>query len=389
MSSSPLFGLLTMLGVVSTVMITQTRKKKANKSVSFQNTLNMPVVDLEVYFNRDKDPEMYEKECKRVADALHLYGIVVVKDPRVFEQDNDTFIDMMERYFALSDGKRDARPEVAYQVGVTPSNTEKPKDFCNTFGAYGPDDKPLTLCPPEHDPKWRFFWRIGPKPKETKFPALNAAPVIPEEIPEWPKVMDNWGNKMIDALFVLAEMAAVGFDMESDSFTKMMKYGSHLLAPTGSDFNKYGKEGQVLAGYHYDLNFLTIHGKSRFPGLSVWSRAGEKLSVATPNGCLLVQAGKQIEYATGGHVLAGFHEVVCNNKTVATIEAKKAKNESLWRVSSTLFGHLQSDHILRPLAPFNTEEARAKYPEILVGEQVSQELSAINLDQTGSTRLQN
>ena len=25
-----------------------------------------------------------------------------------------------------------------------------------------------------------------------------------------------------------------------------------------------------MAGYHYDLNFLTIHGKSNFPGLNIW-----------------------------------------------------------------------------------------------------------------------
>ena len=385
--SSKFIGLLTMLGVVGATVYQQTQKKSKKSSLVNGNTLNMPVVDLQVWFRREEDPESYKKECKRVADPLHLYGIVIVKDPRVHEQDNNTFIDMMERYFGLSDGVRDARPEVAYQVGVTPSNTERQKDYCNTFGTYGPNDKPLTLCPPEVDPKWRFFWRIGPKPKSTKFPALNAAPVVPPEIPEWSSVMDNWGTKMIDALFVLAEMAAVGFDMQHDAFTKMMHCGSHLLAPTGSDFNKFGTEGQVLAGYHYDLNFLTIHGKSRFPGLSVWSRAGEKLSVATPDGCLLVQAGKQIEYATGGHVLAGFHEVVCNKKTLATIKSKKEKGQSLWRVSSTLFGHLQSDHVLKPLPPFNTTEACAKYPDKLVGEQVSEELMAINLDQTGSTQL--
>lgn len=32
----------------------------------------------------------------------------------------------------------------------------------------------------------------------------------------------------------------------------------------------------MFAGYHYDLNLLTIHGKSRFPGLHVWLRDGRK-----------------------------------------------------------------------------------------------------------------
>ena len=50
-------------------------------------------------------------------------------------------------------------------------------------------------------------------------------------------------------------------------------------------------------------------GKSNFPGLSVWARDGTKMAVTVPDGCLLVQAGKQIEHLTGGHVMAGFHEV--------------------------------------------------------------------------------
>lgn len=138
-------------------------------------------------------------------------------------------------------------------------------------------------------------------------------------------------------------------------------------------------------GGHIETNFMTIHGKSRFPGLYAWSRSGQRLSVKVPDGCLLVQAGKQLEYVTGGHVLAGFHEVVVNDKTVDVIESKKIKGESLWRVSSTLFGHLQSDQILRPLPPFDTPENMAAYPDKYVGEQVSEELMSINLDQTGST----
>lgn len=69
--------------------------------------------------------------------------------------------------------------------------------------------------------------------------------------------------------------------------------GPHLLAPTGSDLSRYGQEGTVFAGYHYDLNFLTIHGKSRFPGLYIWLRNGQKVEVKVPVGCLLIQTGKQ------------------------------------------------------------------------------------------------
>ncbi len=63
------------------------------------------------------------------------------------------------------------------------------------------------------------------------------------------------------------------------------------------------------AGYHYDLNFLTIHGKSRFPGLFVWLRNGRRVAVKIPAGCLFIQAGKQLEWLTSGFVKAGMHEV--------------------------------------------------------------------------------
>lgn len=145
-----------------------------------------------------------------------------------------------------------------------------------------------------------------------------------------------------------------------------------MLLPTG-------KKGHILAGFHYDLNFLTIHGKSRFPGLYVWTRSGQKKQVSVPDGCLLIQAGKQIEYLTGGHVLAGFHEVVVNDNTLKAIQKKKDENKSLWRVSSTLFSNINSDQILEPLAHFKTLSADASYPPIYAGEQVERELKAISL----------
>ena len=65
-------------------------------------------------------------------------------------------------------------------------------------------------------------------------------PVIPPEIPNWGETMDQWGVKLLDSLFVFAEMAAIGFVLPPDSFTSRMKFGPHLLAPTGTDLSKYG-----------------------------------------------------------------------------------------------------------------------------------------------------
>ncbi len=44
--------------------------------------------------------------------TIQEYGIVLVQDPRVSEADNEQFLDQMEKYYAQSDGVKDARPEV-------------------------------------------------------------------------------------------------------------------------------------------------------------------------------------------------------------------------------------------------------------------------------------
>jgi isopenicillin N synthase-like dioxygenase len=92
---------------------------------------------------------------------------------------------------------------------------------------------------------------------------------------------------MIDAVYTVAEMCAIGLNLPKDFFTKNLNNGPHLLAPTGSDLKKYDV-GAIFAGFHYDFNFLTIHGKSRYPGLFCWKRTGERFSVAVPDGYLLL-----------------------------------------------------------------------------------------------------
>jgi hypothetical protein len=92
---------------------------------------------------------------------------------------------------------------------------------------------------------------------------------------------------MLDSIFLAAEMAAIGMGLDKDTFTTRMKQGPHLLAPTASDLDKY-KVGTAFAGFHYDLNFITIHGKSRYPGLFLWTREWQKEPVCIPTGCLLL-----------------------------------------------------------------------------------------------------
>lgn len=121
--------------------------------------------------------------------------------------------------------------------------------------------------------------------------------------------MDQWGNHMVSACETAAEMTALGLGLPKETFADRMKLAPHLLAPTASDLLK-NDVGVAFAGFHYDLNFLTCHGKSRYPGLFIWLRNWKKMACKIPDGCLLMQAGIMFEHITGGYILAGFHEVI-------------------------------------------------------------------------------
>ncbi|KAF2319433.1 hypothetical protein GH714_015786 [Hevea brasiliensis] len=227
-------------------------------------------------------------------------------------------------------------PGLVNCVGVTPEGVEVPRSLVDEemqeeLKAMPKEFQPST--PKGPDRKWRYMWRA------------------------------------------VAEMAAIGFGLPKDAFTSIMKQGPHLLAPTGSDLGCYGQEGTVFAGYHYDLNFLTIHGRSRFPGLNIWLRNGQKVGVKVPLGCLLIQTGKQIEWLTAGDCIAGMHEVVVTKRTIDAVKLASEQNCSLWRVSSTLFAHIASDAVLKPLGHFAESPLASKYPPIRAGEFVEQELS--------------
>jgi hypothetical protein len=87
--------------------------------------------------------------------------------------------------------------------------------------------------------------------------------------------------------------------------------------------------------------------------------------------------------------MAGYHEVVYNDKTKAVVDKKIEENNSganniLWRISSTLFSHLRYNVDLSPIEElkhlWNEENvAKGKYKKMTAHEKLMEELEAINL----------
>ncbi|GAA5828352.1 hypothetical protein JCM11251_006210 [Rhodosporidiobolus azoricus] len=310
------------------------------------------------------NPRLPISPAWQTAQALIEYGALIVNpggSSNDVEEANDRFLNVIEDYFAQPKEKleEDLRPEVHYQVGVTLENTEKPK--CHSFdpckrviASLDPTERPLDLEGGKADPKCRFFHRMGRTPPRTDFPSLRMENVTPKAFSAtWENAMEEWGTIIKSAVEGVSEMLSVGLELPQKTLVEAGEYGSHLLAPTATDLAKYGQVGEIFAGFHTDLNFLTIHGRSRFPGLHIWARnTGRRINVTLPKGHLLVQAGKQLEHFTGGLILAGYHEVVCTEATVAVLQARLANPSTASRpqirISSTFFYHLSSDYTLSP-----------------------------------------
>jgi isopenicillin N synthase-like dioxygenase len=330
--------------------------------------------------------------CKKLLESLHMYGCVIIKDEKIKKEDNDNFINIMKLYFSQNKEIKelDTRQELGYQIGYTPENTEVPK--CSTsekcleyISSLSDLNKPILPEKNKSDPKCRYFWKIGSNPEKTDFPELNTKDqIIPKQIMGFEYAMDKWGNSLMDSLYKVTELLSIGLckvrdrDSEDSSksefvneFKNLIKDGPHLLAPTGSNLSNV-KKNDVLAGFHADMNFLTIHGKSNFPGLEIWNTDGEKIRVVIPDDCLLVQAGDQLEMCTGGYIKAGYHQVIVNEACLSRVENKSDK-ESIWRVSSTLFSHIASDKFLMNYLEKDKKE------KIKAGDFINDRLTKINL----------
>jgi isopenicillin N synthase-like dioxygenase len=335
-------------------------------------------------FNITHPEKLTADERQQIVDFMHQTGILIAKDDTVTFEDNESFVDLMEAYFSQSyeQKMKDARPELFHQVGVTPEGIEISTCAQDPECVAETQRLPEENRPAHHqqpDPKWRYMWRIGSRPDSTEYAELNADDIVPDAFAgEWADTMNNWGYKLLNVINKVTRVLDATLDLRSP-LSALLEGGSNLLAPTGTDLSMYGEKGVVFAGYHHDISFLTIHGKSRFPGLNVWLRDGRKIPVKIPDGSLLLQVGHQLEWLTGGYFLAGKHEVVCTEKTSEAIARAKNEGRPLWRVSSTLFSHINTECYLEPLLVNLSSGVSREYPKIKQGDYMNIELAKINL----------
>ena len=62
----------------------------------FSSQANVSIVDVKPFLTETGN---YTQDCKTVAETLQKYGCLIIKDPRVNAEQNNKFLDLMERFF--------------------------------------------------------------------------------------------------------------------------------------------------------------------------------------------------------------------------------------------------------------------------------------------------
>lgn len=62
----------------------------------FSSSISVPIVDVKNFLSGSGN---YAQDCKAVAESLHKYGCLIIKDPRVNVAQNNNFLDLMEQFF--------------------------------------------------------------------------------------------------------------------------------------------------------------------------------------------------------------------------------------------------------------------------------------------------
>jgi isopenicillin N synthase-like dioxygenase len=281
-------------------------------------------------------------------------------DPSAVDALHDAFLAVLDRPEA--EKRRWGGPEIWYQRGWTPPNTER-----------------AVVAGGQPDFKECFF--AAPMPLDP-----HAAALYPELYCDnvWPSGADAFregvlalGAAVHAVGLDLLRGCALGLDLAPGSFTDLVGGAAHVtrllkylpLAP-----EQVGT-GVLWGEEHTDFNLLTIIPSGRFVapdgtpgghpgggGLSLRTRpaAGAPLGVqvkgTTPPGCIVSQVGQQLEILTGGRLTATPHVI-------------SAPDEPGWvRTSMAHFVHVHALTPLFPLEPFRTREAIEAYrPPVLAG----------------------
>lgn len=331
--------------------------------MSSEMELSIPTIDLADLASSDRAVRM--SAANAIKDGFSIYGLVYVAnhgvDLALRERVFDRFVDFTNR--APAEKEKLNRPDIWYQRGWTPPNTEQA-----VVAGGQPDFKECYFAAPMPlDPDGRI-----------EYPPIFADNVWPEGDEAFAEDYLALGQQLHEAGLGLLQGLSLALDLPPRGFDARLEGAAHVFRllrylPLAED--QLGK-GILWGEEHTDFNLLTLLPGGRFldpegkpcarpddaSGLFLRTRPtpehprGQLVEGRAPAGCIVAQVGQELEILTGGEVLATPH----------VITAPKAPGYT--RISAAHFLHLHPHQMVFPFEKYRTEETlRAYSPPVLAG----------------------
>lgn len=297
----------------------------------------IPVLSLE----RDKDVLPAE-----LGASFRRYGFAMVRDHGIDAGLIARAWTLTEQFFALpaEEKQRYHIPGGGGARGYTPFRTEVAK------GASVSDLKE--------------FWHVG----RDLPPGHPLAPTMPPNV--WPErpagfretftelyhAFDAVGVQLLRAIAVDLGLPETWFDPTVDDGNSVMRL---LHYPPVLE----NQDGAIRAGAHEDINLITLLLGAQEAGLELLGRNGEWLSIAPPEGAMVVNIGDMLQRLTNDVLPSTTHRV-------RNPSGERARYS---RYSMPFFVHLRSDFVFETLPQCISADSPDRYPDRITADDYLQE----------------
>ncbi|PNU04576.1 isopenicillin N synthase family dioxygenase [Novosphingobium guangzhouense] len=282
----------------------------------------------------------------RIGESFRTFGFAMIRDHGIDQALIDQAWAKTEEFFALPvetkqkyfiAGQGGARGYTPFRTEVAKGATEKDlKEFWHV-GRDVPADSPLAASMPPN------IWPTEVEGFEETFRELYAQ-------------FDEAGAKVLSAIAVHLGLDANWFDPAIEDGNSVMRLLHY--PPVGE-----GAGGAIRAGAHEDINLITLLLGAQEAGLELLSKDGRWLSVAPPEGAIVVNIGDMLQRLTN-HVLPSTTHRVRNP------EGERAGHS---RYSMPFFLHLRSDFPFVTLPECVSAQNPDRYPVSITADDYLQE----------------
>ncbi|GAM07087.1 isopenicillin N synthase family dioxygenase [Novosphingobium sp. MBES04] len=298
---------------------------------------NIPVLSLEA--DRDDLPA-------RIGESFRTFGFAMIRDHGIDQELIDRAWALTREFFALPEetkrayhlaGKAGARGYTPFRTEVAKGATEKDlKEFWHV-GRDLPEGSPLADSMPPN------IWPGEVEGFEETFKTLFAR-------------FDAVGAEILSAIAVHLGLDPRWFDPAIDDGNSVLRL---LHYPPVAE----GAGGAIRAGAHEDINLITLLLGAEEAGLELLSKDGEWLSVAPPEGAMVINIGDMLQRLTNNVLPSTTHRV----------RNPEGERASYSRYSMPFFLHLRSDFPFVTLPQCISADNPDQYPDVITADDYLQE----------------